>query len=39
MPPRKLTLVSIIESSFAIADRNKDGLIDIPEFVYCNSNY
>lgn len=38
IPPKKLTFLSIIESSFAIADRNKDGLIDIPEFVYFTVN-
>ena len=31
---KKLTLVSIIEASFTVADKNKDGEIDIREFVY-----
>lgn len=38
MPQRKLTSTSIIESTFASVDRNKDGLIDIPEFVYFTVN-
>lgn len=34
MPQRKLTPNSIIESTYVNVDRNRDGLIDIPEFVY-----
>jgi len=34
VPQRKLTPNSIIESTYVNVDRNRDGLIDIPEFVY-----
>lgn len=30
--------MSIIESAFSVADRSKDGQIDIPEFVYFTVN-
>ena len=38
IPQRKLTSTSITESAFAVADRNKDGHIDIPEFVFFTVN-
>lgn len=38
MPQRKLTPTSIIESTFATVDRNRDNHIDIPEFVYFSVN-
>jgi Ca2+-binding EF-hand superfamily protein len=38
VPQRKLTIISIVEALFTTADRNKDGLIDIPEFVYFSIN-
>ena len=34
----KLTVQSIIEASFTLADRNNDSQIDIPEFVYFSVN-
>ena len=33
-----MTLQSIIEASFTLADRNNDSMIDIPEFVYFSVN-
>ena len=38
IPQRKLTAISIIESAFTAADRNNDGHIDIPEFVFFTVN-
>lgn len=34
IPPRKLTALSIIEALFGAADKNRDGVIDVPEFAF-----
>ncbi|CAF0881130.1 unnamed protein product [Brachionus calyciflorus] len=38
IPPRKLTALSIIEAMFRSADRNEDGVIDVPEFAFFSVN-
>lgn len=38
IPPRKLTALSIIEAIFGAADKNSDGIVDVPEFALFTMN-